>query len=851
MDSDVNIDINNENSKTKKEKKPRGGNNCCIPGCFSTSGKGISVFKPTNLQGEFYKNWNEEIYKVLLRFRNDANFLKLREKRKVYVCEKHYKLDDIERTKTGKKSVKLWAIPTLNLPQKSHESATTSRKPPSAREIPIQTPKKSYKDFHEFRKALSKMDLGQWNVKETESVSVVISVKNDCELINNFEIEVDQSMGFSIYVYDWPLPDDHLLYIENRRSMFNISARNLMDRIKRYKLCDGVNGSMNVKEHLVQYERNRSTGEDQRGFQGKKYFRPENCQLLSPTSVCPTCSDLVDQARMKEVKRAVDTSKPLHQNTPLSTVSKDVLISELKEKRKEIKKLQTYIEKLGVSINSAATDDGIFSILESNQDSLSPFVKLFWEEQKKYFQAHPKGRRYHPMLIRFALSIASKSPAAYDELKSSGVIKLPDMRTLRDYRNFVKPRAGFNPGVIEELISEASSLSNSDRFVCLSLDEMKIQSDLVFDRNTGDLIGFTDLGEPDINMGTLKNHDDLATHVLVFYVRGIRSKLKFSFAYFATKGLVAFQLFPIFWRAINILEIRCKLPVITVVCDGASPNRNFFRLHGKATGTDPVHKVKNVFAPDRWIYFLSDVPHLIKTLRNCLWHSKPDGTRSMWNGRCLEWSHISKIVSEQSMVTKVCPKLTHQHINLNSYSVMNVRLAVQTLSKSVSIALYTYYGPETHATAEFCDKINTFFDICNIRCLNEGIRKRKSEMEPFRSKDDPRLTWLTEDFLEYFAKWKENVENREGFTPKEKEKMFISHQTYEGLQITVQSMIEIIKFCLDNGFDFVLTNRFMQDVLGEYFGLHRSMGCRSENPNLHRFGYDENGARAARSAGAV
>ena len=29
------------------------------------------------------------------------------------------------------------------------------------------------------------------------------------------------------------------------------------------------------------------------------------------------------------------------------------------------------------------------------------------------------------------------------------------------------------------------------------------------------------------------------------------------------------------------------------------------------------------------------------------------------------------------------------------------------------------------------------------------------------------------------------------------------------------------------------------------------MGYRSENPNLFRFGYDENGARAARSAGSV
>ena len=128
------------------------------------------------------------------------------------------------------------------------------------------------------------------------------------------------------------------------------------------------------------------------------------------------------------------------------------------------------------------------------------------------------------MLIRFALSIASKSAAAYEELRSSGVIKLPDMRTLRDYRNFVKPKAGFNPGVVDELISQTSHLTDSDRFVCLSLDEMKIQSDLVFDKHTGELIGFTDLGEPDINMGTLKNHDDLATHVLVFYLRGIKSK---------------------------------------------------------------------------------------------------------------------------------------------------------------------------------------------------------------------------------------------------------------------------------------------------------------------------------------
>ena len=203
------------------------------------------------------------------------------------------------------------------------------------------------------------------------------------------------------------------------------------------------------------------------------------------------------------------------------------------------------------------------------------------------------------------------------------------------------------------------------------------------------------------------------------------------------------------------------------------------------------------------------------------------------------------------MRTKGAAKLTQQHINLNSYTVMNVRLAVQTLSKSVAIVLTKYFGPETHGTAQLCDIVNTFFDICNIRYKKEGSRNRKAEMMEIESKDDPRLAWLKDEFLGYFEKWKDSIDKREGFTPKEKEKMFISHQTYEGLQITVSSMIEIIKFCLDNGFDYVLTNRFMQDILEEYFGLHRSMGGRSENPNLYRFGYDENAARTARSVGAV
>ena len=42
------------------------------------------------------------------------------------------------------------------------------------------------------------------------------------------------------------------------------------------------------------------------------------------------------------------------------------------------------------------------------------------------------------------------------------------------------------------------------------------------------------------------------------------------------------------------------------------------------------YKTKNPCAIDgRWLYFIADQPHLIKTVRNCWSHSAESGTRHM------------------------------------------------------------------------------------------------------------------------------------------------------------------------------------------------------------------------------
>ena len=48
----------------------------------------------------------------------------------------------------------------------------------------------------------------------------------------------------------------------------------------------------------------------------------------------------------------------------------------------------------------------------------------------------------------------------------------------------------------------------------------------MFDKHTNELIGFVDLGDATVNYATIDNIDELATHVLVFYIRGLATDLK-------------------------------------------------------------------------------------------------------------------------------------------------------------------------------------------------------------------------------------------------------------------------------------------------------------------------------------
>ena len=71
-------------------------------------------------------------------------------------------------------------------------------------------------------------------------------------------------------------------------------------------------------------------------------------------------------------------------------------------------------------------------------------------------------------------------------------------------------------------------LKSCQRNVVLSFDEMKIQDNLVYDKYTGNLVGYVDLGDPSINYSSFENPDEWESHVMVFYIRGLACDLKFE-----------------------------------------------------------------------------------------------------------------------------------------------------------------------------------------------------------------------------------------------------------------------------------------------------------------------------------
>ena len=198
-----------------------------------------------------------------------------------------------------------------------------------------------------------------------------------------------------------------------------------------------------------------------------------------------------------------------------------------------------------------------------NSSEVSPFprdspMSLLWEVQAKAAKLKStKSMRWHPVMIRWCISLYLKSPGGYDSLRSSGFLVLPTRKTLDKFVSFTESKTGINPDVLEHMMSTLPKDVETYNIGVIH-DEMNIKSGIAYSKHTGKIIGFTDFGEvnneiQEFEMRANRNTSNkpIATHVLTLLVRGINFRMQYPVAYYASTGLKGHQLYHIIWEVIR------------------------------------------------------------------------------------------------------------------------------------------------------------------------------------------------------------------------------------------------------------------------------------------------------------
>lgn len=616
-------------------------------------------------------------------------------------------------------------------------------------------------------------------------------------------------------------------------------------------------------------------------------FRSTSCDMLVSVRKwrCDKCRRL-----LQPLKRQVLLSQKenLHKFTPNLHLTEEQKLKKLKSQRQGLDAAKRTIRALHAKIETMVKNESVEVDHDLDADltemfqscTISPAQEVFLQQQIKASQQNMKksSMRWHPTMIRLALAIHLTSPAAYNLVRDTGMIKLPSSRTLFDYSHVKPVEEGIDRTVLESVAERMKGIKEYQKYHVLMADEMYISKNLVFQKSSGKMIGYTKLDEVDREVRAFNEYLDdpdnfkgpseqISSRVLCYMIKSTAYSIKETVACYAVCNVSPAQMYLWTWHVIGALE-RNDIKVIAFVCDGSTINRAFIKLHRPRTQVKDglVFDTVNKAAPERDLYFFSDVPHLLKTIRNCFYSSRAGkhkkAKRCMTKGgQKIVWDFIIKLYMEDKHRSlRKAYKLSPANVFPDAFSCMKVSYAAQIMSDSVATALEQKKYKGVAETVKFIREVNAWFDRLNGAHSGMGRKKRNPNLESYRSVEDPRFQQL-HDFLTYLDEWKAEayslgevtinetantsiLEDSGEFEPFEDvveecttkaEKRILSHQTLLGIEITTRSFVKCVKFLLGEGTDFINARVFSQDPLEQYFSKQRAGGGGSTNPNLARF----------------
>ena len=360
----------------------------------------------------------------------------------------------------------------------------------------------------------------------------------------------------------------------------------------------------------------------------------------------------------------------------------------------------------------------------------------------------------------------------------------------------------FQPGVLHEVFGfmklKVKEWKPQERECCLTLDEMAITASVEFDASTGKLLG-------DV---TMPDHSGQATHALVFMLGGITTRWKQVVGYHYTGNSIN----GIVLKAVTLDVIRhaadVGLHVVAVTSDMGSANRAMWKSFGIVCGkySETTNKIQHPCDPSRFLYFIADVPHVIKNVKAALVNGQtfklPDDVVASNN---LSGSEVSKAPVEDQEL-KIAPKLTSAALDPCHFDKMKVCHALHFFSQSVSAGIRFLVESGQSATTDlvtawFVELMNKWFDLMSSRNPVMALSK-------FRQSEYEKAIALLKSVINLFTGLK--IGKKGGWKP-----------VQTGVILATQSILDIQNELLDRGHSFILTSRFSQDCLENLFSCVR------------------------------
>uniref|UniRef100_A0A1B0DHA7 THAP-type domain-containing protein n=1 Tax=Phlebotomus papatasi TaxID=29031 RepID=A0A1B0DHA7_PHLPP len=326
-------------------------------------------------------------------------------------------------------------------------------------------------------------------------------------------------------------------------------------------------------------------------------------------------------------------------------------------------------------------------------------------------------RKYKKLLKQFALTLDFLSPKAYRYVRRVFLSALPHPKTICNWYKNVQADPGFTKECLDTLkaLVEKENLQNKKVVCQLVFDEIHIFSGV-------QKIGKKTYGYSTINTAA-KSLNTQATQILLFMVVDVNGKWKLPIGYFPINSLTADLKSNLIVKAVShVQETGTKL--IGVTFDGAAVNFSAMNNLGACFDMESLISTirinpDNKALPESMLYVFPDPCHMIKLIRNVFGEKEPfyDMDGNQINFKYIE--ELLKIHEESGL--HLGNKLKRIHVYFKKKK-MNVRIAVQLLSKSVADAIDycrdVLQFPEfvgSEATSKFIRMMNDIFDVLNSR----------------------------------------------------------------------------------------------------------------------------------------